>query len=198
MLPDSEMTRQLLRDARAGCAEAVNQLLERHRDSLRRMVQARLDRAISQRVDASDVVQDVLLEAHGRLSEFIENGSMPFHLWLRHLARDRMLDVHRRHRAQRRSSKCRSRLPAVSRSQPTSCRRANSGRSFSKDFSPEMSQSVIFAFARPAKTANSCQPDSHNRHHSSWRNREPNSIAETPFSFPRDSETSPNNALQDT
>lgn len=103
MLPDSETTQQLLQAARDGDRSAVNELLERHRESLRRMVQARLDRAVARRVDASDVVQDVLLEAHGRLSDFIQNGTMPFHLWLRHLAKDRMIDVHRRHRAQRRS-----------------------------------------------------------------------------------------------
>jgi len=103
MLPDSEQTQQLLHAAREGDASAVNDLLERHRDSLRRMVQARLDRAVAGRVDASDVVQDVLLEAHGRLNDFIQNGSMPFHLWLRHLAKDRMIDVHRRHHAHRRS-----------------------------------------------------------------------------------------------
>ena len=103
MLPDSEMTQQLLQAARDGDTAAVNELMNRHRDSLRRMVQARLDRAVAQRVDASDVVQDVLLEAHGRLTDFIQNGSMPFHLWLRHLAKDRMIDVHRRHRALRRS-----------------------------------------------------------------------------------------------
>ncbi len=103
MLPDSESTQQLLQAARDGDPAAVNELLERHRDSLRRMVQARLDRAVARRVDASDVVQDVLLEAHGRLNDFIQNGSMPFHLWLRHLAKDRMIDVHRRHHAHRRS-----------------------------------------------------------------------------------------------
>lgn len=103
MLPDSETTQQLLQAVQDGDANAVNDLLERHRGSLRRMVQARLDRAVARRVDASDVVQDVLLEAHGRLSDFIQNGSMPFHLWLRHLAKDRMIDVHRRHRAQRRT-----------------------------------------------------------------------------------------------
>ncbi len=103
MLPDSETTQQLLDAARGGDTSAVNDLLERHRDSLRRMVQARLDRAVARRVDASDVVQDVLLEAHGRLAEFIASASMPFHLWLRHLARDRMIDVHRRHHAQRRN-----------------------------------------------------------------------------------------------
>lgn len=103
MLPDSEQTQQLLQAARAGDSAAISELLERHRDALRRMVQSRLDRAVARRVDASDVVQDVLLEAHGRLSDFIQSGSMPFHLWLRHLAKDRMIDVHRRHHALRRS-----------------------------------------------------------------------------------------------
>lgn len=113
MFPDSEKTQQLLREAKDGDANAVSELLERHRESLRRMVQARLDRAIAQRVDASDVVQDVLLEAHSRLASFIESGSMPFHVWLRHLAKDRMIDVHRRHHADRRNVD-RERHPAPS------------------------------------------------------------------------------------
>ncbi len=68
------------------------------------MIQMRLDQAVARRVDASDVVQDVLLEASQRLAEYIQNPSMPFHLWLRQLAKDRVIDMHRRHRgAQRRS-----------------------------------------------------------------------------------------------
>jgi RNA polymerase sigma-70 factor (subfamily 1) len=54
--------------------------------------------------DASDIVQDVLIEANQRLTEYLKNPAMPFHLWLRHLAQDRIIDTHRRHRqAQRRS-----------------------------------------------------------------------------------------------
>jgi RNA polymerase sigma-70 factor (ECF subfamily) len=104
MWPDSDETQQLLNDAGGGDADAVNQLMERHRQALRQMVQARLDRALAGRVDASDVVQDVLLEAHRRLKDYIDHPSMPFHLWLRQLAKDQMIDMHRRHRgAQRRS-----------------------------------------------------------------------------------------------
>ncbi len=104
MWPDSEETQNLLRQAREGDAQAVNHLMERHRQSLRRMVQLRLDRALAGRVDASDVVQDVLIEANTRLDDFVRDGSMPFHLWLRQLAKDRIIDMHRRHRgAQRRS-----------------------------------------------------------------------------------------------
>ena len=88
-----------------GDAAAVNQLLDRHRESLRHLIRMRLDRAVAQRVDASDVVQDVLLEASQRLQDYITGEtSMPFHLWLRQLAKDRVIDMYRRHRgAQRRS-----------------------------------------------------------------------------------------------
>lgn len=102
--PEHTVTQELLADAGRGRPDAVNQLLERHRGALRKLVQLRLDRKIAGRVDASDVVQDVLLEANQRLQEYLADPRMPFHLWLRHLAKDRMIDMHRHHRgAQRRS-----------------------------------------------------------------------------------------------
>ena len=68
------------------------------------MIGLRLDPALAARLDASDVVQDVLLEAHRRLSDYLRNPVMPFQLWLRHIAKDHLIDAHRRHRvAQRRS-----------------------------------------------------------------------------------------------
>lgn len=59
----------------------------------------RLDRRIQQRVDASDIVQEVMVEANRRLEKYLENPVMPFHLWLRHMAKDRIIDAHRRHRS---------------------------------------------------------------------------------------------------
>jgi RNA polymerase sigma-70 factor (ECF subfamily) len=102
--PEPQATQQLLLDAGRGDPAAVNALLERHRETLRRLVQVRLDRAIARRVDASDIVQDVLIEANTRLKDYLADPRMPFHLWLRHLAKDRVIEMHRRHRgAQRRS-----------------------------------------------------------------------------------------------
>ncbi len=102
--PEHDVTLNLLAEAREGDRAAVNQLLERHRLSLRKMIQMRLDQKIARRVDASDVVQDVLLEANTRLEDYLKDPRIPFHLWLRQLAQDRMIDMHRRHRgAQRRS-----------------------------------------------------------------------------------------------
>ena len=91
-------TDDLLAQARAGDPQAVERLLTAHRDSVRRMIALRLDPAIGRRVDASDVVQDVFIEASRRLQDYLKNPAMPFHLWLRHIARDHIIDAHRKHR----------------------------------------------------------------------------------------------------
>lgn len=98
MWPDAQSTQELLSAARGGQPEAIDQLLDRHRAALRRMVDLRMDRAMERRVDASDVVQDVLMEANRRLSDYLRDPALPFHLWLRQLAKDRIIDLHRRHR----------------------------------------------------------------------------------------------------
>src|SRR5687767_14228112 len=104
MWPNNEATRKLLDEAKTGEAVAVDRLLGEFREPLRQVIHMRLDPVLARRVDASDIVQDVLLEANQRLNEYLKNPAMPFHLWLRHLAQDRIIDTHRRHRlAQRRS-----------------------------------------------------------------------------------------------
>jgi RNA polymerase sigma-70 factor, ECF subfamily len=103
MFPNSPETQQFLDEARAGDMRAADRLLAQHRNAVRRMIDLRLDPAIAARVDASDVVQEVLLEASRRLDNYLRDPVMPFHLWLRHIAKDHIIDAHRRHRqAQRR------------------------------------------------------------------------------------------------
>lgn len=104
MWPEATQTQELLIQAKAGNAAAVNGLLDRHREALRRMIEMRMDRMVQQRVDASDIVQDVLVEANRRLEAYLQNPSMPFHLWLRQMAQDRLIDAHRRHRGAARRS----------------------------------------------------------------------------------------------
>ena len=98
MEPESNETQQLLDQARCGDSQAIGRLMAMHRDSMRRMISLRLDPAIAARVDASDVVQEVLLEASRRLDAYLREPTMPFHLWLRHVAKDRIIDAYRRHR----------------------------------------------------------------------------------------------------
>ena len=104
MWPNSNETQELLLGAGQGESSAVNQLLDRHRDGLRNMIKARMDQKLARRVDASDVVQDVMLEASQRLDDYIRDPKLPFGLWLRQMAQDRIIDLHRRHRVAMRRS----------------------------------------------------------------------------------------------
>ncbi|MBM4088990.1 MAG: sigma-70 family RNA polymerase sigma factor [Planctomycetes bacterium] len=113
MWPDKNQTRELLQGARQGDRSAVNRLLGRHRKALHRMIQLRLDQKIRGRVDVSDVVQDVLVEASRRLPKYLENPVMSFHLWVRQIAKDRIVDAHRRHRVSAKRSVDREQSLAV-------------------------------------------------------------------------------------
>ena len=95
MWPEQEKTEELLEQAKQGDDDAINALIDRHRNALRHLVRMRLDRKIQRRVDVSDVVQDVLVEANRRLKNYLDNPAMPFHLWIRHIARDSIIDAHR-------------------------------------------------------------------------------------------------------
>jgi RNA polymerase sigma-70 factor (ECF subfamily) len=97
-------TDHLLDRAADGDSAAATELLTRHRDRLRRMVQLRLDRRLAPRLDPSDIVQDALVEAHQRLARYAQTRDIPFYPWLRGLAWEKLIDINRRHvLAQRRS-----------------------------------------------------------------------------------------------
>jgi RNA polymerase sigma-70 factor (ECF subfamily) len=104
MWPKGDDTQQLLASVREGEAGAIDALFDRHREAVRRLINMRMDRALQRRVDASDIVQDVLIEANRRLDDYLANPIMPFHLWLRQMAKDRLIDAHRRHRVAARRS----------------------------------------------------------------------------------------------
>lgn len=95
---NSDSENQLLLAARDGCRTALNQLLDVHRNRLRRTVNIRLDPRVRGRVDDSDILQNSLMEASRRLPEYlIGQNEMPFYLWLRCITVDQILMCHRRH-----------------------------------------------------------------------------------------------------
>ena len=111
LAPDTE---ELLRRSVGGDSSATAALLDRHRDQLRRMIAVRLDARIAARVDPSDVIQETLAVAHRQLSEYLPKRPLPFYLWLRRIACDRLADLHRRHfRAKRRSVGAKSCWPSL-------------------------------------------------------------------------------------
>jgi RNA polymerase sigma-70 factor (ECF subfamily) len=95
--PDSHETLTLLDQADAGDAGACARLLERHRPALCSFIEVRLDPQLRGRVDASDVVQEAQLEAARRLPDFLRRRPMPFRLWLRKTAHERLVMLRRRH-----------------------------------------------------------------------------------------------------
>jgi RNA polymerase sigma-70 factor (ECF subfamily) len=97
MAIDNPEIEDLLNPAAAGDEIALRQLLDRHREPLRRMVAVRLDRRLSARLDPSDVVQEALADATRKLQEYARNRPLPFYPWLRRLAAERLALAHRRH-----------------------------------------------------------------------------------------------------
>ena len=95
--PDSTETQHLLEQIRAGEPAALDRLFAQHRDYLRRVIAMRLDRRVGRRVDASDVVQETHLATAERIQEYLKQPPMPFRLWLRKTAYERLLKLHRRH-----------------------------------------------------------------------------------------------------
>jgi RNA polymerase sigma-70 factor (ECF subfamily) len=90
-------TERLLRRAADGDEAARDQLLQRYRRRLRRMVAVRFDPRLTARVDPSDVVQETLTEAAAQLPRYLRDRPLPFYPWLRQMALRRLIELHRRH-----------------------------------------------------------------------------------------------------
>jgi RNA polymerase sigma-70 factor (ECF subfamily) len=88
---------QLLELAAKGDPGSWEALLGQSRQRLHRMVTFRLDQRLQGRVDPSDVLQDAYLEAWQDLGTYIRQPAMPFFLWLRGIAGNKLRELHRHH-----------------------------------------------------------------------------------------------------
>jgi RNA polymerase sigma-70 factor (ECF subfamily) len=80
-----------------GDLAALAELFGRYRKRLRQMVRLRLDRRLQGRVDASDVLQEAYLDVAQLLPHYLSKREMPFFLWLRLVAGQRLVRIHRKH-----------------------------------------------------------------------------------------------------
>jgi len=94
---NSSLTEALLEQARAGDAEALEQLFRDHRAYLRRVVAVHIGKQLRARVDASDVVQETQMVAAKRLGDYLQRQPVAFRLWLRQIAQDQLVMAYRRH-----------------------------------------------------------------------------------------------------
>jgi RNA polymerase sigma-70 factor, ECF subfamily len=88
---------QLLRLAAQGDSGSWQALVGQSRQRLHRMVAFRLDQRLQGRVDPSDVLQDAYLEAWQDLGTYLREPAMPFFLWLRGIAGNKLRELHRHH-----------------------------------------------------------------------------------------------------
>ncbi len=87
----------LLALAADGDVASWGQLLTQSVERLARFIALRLDRRLQGRIDAEDVIQEIYVEAWRHLPEYRRNPSLPFYLWLRGLARNKLFELHRQH-----------------------------------------------------------------------------------------------------
>ena len=85
--------RTWLEAANRGEPDALAALLDYYRPRLQKMVRLRMDVRAAARVDQSDVLQEVYLDAASRLKGYLQEPKTAFYIWLRGLAMDRLLKL---------------------------------------------------------------------------------------------------------
>ncbi len=97
MRSDSAVTTDLLHRAGTGDNQALTDLFARHQPRLRQMVRLRLDRRLQGRISPSEILREAYNDLTRRLPEYSRDRSLPFFLWLRSLAGQKLMDLHRQH-----------------------------------------------------------------------------------------------------
>jgi RNA polymerase sigma-70 factor (ECF subfamily) len=88
---------ELLDRLRSGDQQALAELFDRYRTSLRHMIALRLDQRLNGRVSPSDILQEAYIDALKRLHFYFEKPDLSFFGWLRLIVGQRLVDVHREH-----------------------------------------------------------------------------------------------------
>ncbi len=94
---DDDLIQSLRARLEAEDTKALAEIFATFQDRLWRMIDLRLDGRLAGRVSPSDVVQDTYLEAAKRLKHFLDKPDMPFFVWLRIVANQRLIEIHRQH-----------------------------------------------------------------------------------------------------
>lgn len=87
----------LLETARKGNPDAIGRLLETYRPYLTLLARIQVGRRLQGKVDATDLVQDVFLEAHRQFGNFRGDTSETFSAWLRKILAGQLIALVRRY-----------------------------------------------------------------------------------------------------
>src|SRR5262249_59552493 len=83
--------------ANDGDQQAWEELWKRYRRRLETMLMLRIDARLRGRLDVADVLQEVYLEAFQHLREYLRRPGLPFFLWLRGIANNKLTSLYRHH-----------------------------------------------------------------------------------------------------
>jgi RNA polymerase sigma-70 factor (ECF subfamily) len=86
----------LVAQAINGNEDALAALFSHYKTQLRGMIAFRMNKNLRGRVDPSDILQEAFVDLAKRLPEFEQKG-MSFFVWLRLVAKERLLKAHRKH-----------------------------------------------------------------------------------------------------
>jgi RNA polymerase sigma-70 factor (ECF subfamily) len=104
MPPSEPAIEALLSRASEHDPTAVQELFTLHRQRLKHMVAMRMDSRLASRLDPSDVVQEAFAVATKKLPGYLRERPVNFYPWLRQIAWERLVELHRKHvHAERRS-----------------------------------------------------------------------------------------------
>ena len=102
---DSAETELLLHRIAQGDNSALDRLLAAHRNYVRQLIELRMEGALRQRVDPSDIVQETSMTVCKRINEFLVQRPSSFRVWLRSQTLERIIDARRHHFAMKRTVK---------------------------------------------------------------------------------------------
>ncbi len=97
MQGNSSGTNRILERVRGTEPRALEELFARHKERLRRMVRLRLDPRLRGRYDSTRVLHEVYQDVSRRIGEYLSGPPMPFFLWLRRVAGQRLAALREEH-----------------------------------------------------------------------------------------------------
>ena len=97
-------TARLIHSARDGDRGALESLFSRHQGRLLNFIRARMDSWLAQRVSPEDILQETLLESARKMAGFDPQGPSSFYRWLVEIARFKLSEAARAHRAIKRTA----------------------------------------------------------------------------------------------
>lgn len=96
-LENSDALTSLVVSARAGDKAAFGKLLEQFRPRLERLIALRLHWRLRQRMDPSDVMQELFVRGGGHFTSDLDTESLSPYIWLRKIALWCVIDLQRKH-----------------------------------------------------------------------------------------------------